>query len=83
MTLWEFAIARHLAQLLAESEARELTEKEIERLEVLGRRVEVYEGREISRRAPARRGNSAGRGINQGLDTSLRGEPRPADQAQV
>jgi hypothetical protein len=54
MTLWEFAIARHFGQLLAESEARELTEKESERLEVLGRRVEVYEAREMHEKAHRR-----------------------------
>jgi hypothetical protein len=79
MTLWEFAIARHFGQLLAESETRELTAKETERLEVLGRRVEAYEAREM------RRGNTAGRGSSKkDLDTrSSSGVQRPAVQALV
>ena len=47
MNVWEYAIARHFAQLLAGSESRVLTKTETGRLEVLGDRVEVYEGREI------------------------------------
>jgi len=43
----EFAMARHYAQLLAESEARDLTETETGRLEVLAERVEAYEAREM------------------------------------
>jgi hypothetical protein len=79
MTLWEFAIARHFGQLLAESDTRELTAKETELLEVLARRVEVYEGREIRRGS-----NTAGRGSSEScLDTRSSGGRRPAAQASV
>jgi hypothetical protein len=54
MTIWEFAIARHLAQLLAQAEERVLTDKEAERLKVLIGIVERYEARDLKGEAAAR-----------------------------
>ena len=59
MTMAEYCIARHFGQLLEASETRELTAKETERLEVLGRCVESYEGTEIQRAAAAAAGQRA------------------------
>lgn len=48
MTVWEYAIARHVAQLLAESAARVLTARETDRLMLLSARVEAYEAGETA-----------------------------------